>query len=270
MSLLNTTKKMRIRFNDVFYNCNKRVEELGHFIDSYSPRSNLKMLEIGCGGGDVTSKFRDQGFDCHGIDVEFKEGDKIESLINLGYVKKIGDTNLNRQTISTNPDYKFPHDDETFNFAFSESTIEHVENINEYVSENSRILKKDAYCIHYFPSKFSIIEPHIGIPLGGIIHNKFYYFVMIKLGLSFPRYRHSNGHKECYDFIKFATFYRTKKEIINVFKEYSLAFICQCPESVIEIKAHNGSKLAKIIMSSKVLIKLFAIIRSNVYIFRKV
>ncbi len=93
---------------------------------------------------------------------------------------------------------------------------------------------------------------------------------MIKLGLSFPRYRHSNGHKECYDFIKFATFYRTKKEIINVFKENSLAFICQCPESVIEIKAHNGSRLAKIIMSSNVLIKLFAIIRSNVYIFKKV
>ena len=259
----------RIRFTEILSYYLVSNMKLSKII-AKDKKSEIKFLEIGCGAAEVTADLLDSGYDSFGIDVEFKPSKKLDLMISLNRVKKIGSDNLLRTSVAILKDeYIFPHKDNTFDISFSESTVEHVENLKEFASENSRVLKKGGVTIHYFPSKFSIIEPHIGIPLGGIIHSKFYYLIMINLGLSFKRYRSKFGHIECYDFIEKGTFYRSRKEYIKTFGNYGFRHLSDDAHGVILAKVARGSKLAKIISRSKILKYLFKYFRSNVYIFEK-
>ena len=234
-------------------------------------KHQFKLLEIGCGAGDVTADLIAQGYDAYGADIEFKEGPMLKELIKQGKIFKIGKEDLNRRNLNAHREfYCLPFDDEQFDMTFSESTVEHVENLEDFVAEAARVTKLGGVSIHYFPSKFSIIEPHIGIPLGGIIKNKFYYFIMIKFGLSFKRYRTISGPQECLDFMNSATFYQRRSFYIHLFEKNNFELLHDGPEGIIQAKAEAGNRLARIIRKSKFLILLFKYLRSNVYIFRKI
>lgn len=259
----------RLRFPDLLPHYLKFSERLKSTIKN-SDKSNTKLIEIGCGAGDVTAAFLDLGYDAYGTDIEFKDGPKIKDLVLNGRVLKIGQRDLSRKTLSVKRElYRIPFPDETFDISFSESTIEHVENLDDFVSEAARVTKSNGLSIHYFPSKFALIEPHIGIPFGGILKSKLYYRIMINFGFSFKRYQNSRGPQDCIDFINSATFYHNRSFYIRLFQKNNFELIYDGPEGIIEAKAEAGNKLAKFIRKYKFLILLFKYFRSNVYIFRK-
>lgn len=259
----------RLRFTEILHNILASNTKLSTIM-AQKRQSEIKILEIGCGAAEVTAELLESGYDSHGIDVEFKPSAKLEFMFSQNRIKKIGSDRLLRTSVTELKDeYIFPHEDNTFDISFSESTVEHVENLEEFVSENARVLKTGGVAIHYFPSKYSIIEPHIGVPFGGIIHNKTYYFIMIKLGLSFKRYRSKFGYVECYDFIESGTFYRSRKKYLQTFHNHGFGHLSDNADSVILAKVARGSKLANLIFHVKILKYFFKYVRSNVYIFEK-
>lgn len=97
------------------------------FIDKkFSP---TKILDIGCGEGFSVKAFNEYGIDAYGIEGSSYAISKIDKSIK----NKVFQINLNS--------HKFPFENETFDFILCSHTIEHIHNLDFFVSELSRVLK---------------------------------------------------------------------------------------------------------------------------------
>jgi SAM-dependent methyltransferase len=113
------------------------------------PLQSLKVLDFGCGNGDLVAKLRERGIDAHGVDITI-----------LWPSERIGACQ------ELLPDYRIPFDDNEFDLVISTSVMEHVQNKMEAFIEIRRVLKFGSYAAHVFPSKFFLpLEPHIKVPL---------------------------------------------------------------------------------------------------------
>lgn len=182
------------------------------------------LLDVGCGNGNIVHALRQRGIAAFGCDVEFKDGPFISDLVAEGIVKKIGSNTTARKDISkSSHDYSWPWQDKQFDFVCSRAVIEHVNNIDQFLIENHRVLKPGGVSLHYFPSKYSIVEPHIGILLGGVFQNLNYYKIMSNLGLCRNRYK-KNGEL-AYQYMKRSCFYNTDADIKQKCEDAGFHFI---------------------------------------------
>jgi len=95
-----------------------------------------KLLDVGCGRGDFTKGFKDLGLEVSGIDWESGNQELLEGI-------KFSKVNLG--------DGKFPFEEESFDFVFSKSVIEHFWNPEEFIKESYRILKSKGKMIIMTP-----------------------------------------------------------------------------------------------------------------------
>ena len=142
---------------------------------------NVSILDFGCGAGGLVQEMVDLGYDAYGTDIRFKDGKSRDRLIEQNRLVLI--ENIESRSNIDSGAYKIPFNDERFDIVISDNTIEHVNNLEQYVSESRRVLKRNGIFYCYFPSRFKMIEPHVGVPLGGIINNKLYYKLCQKIGL---------------------------------------------------------------------------------------
>lgn len=85
-----------------------------------------KLLDVGCGRGDFIGGFKDLGLEVFGIDREKGNSEMLEDI----EVKLIDIENSS-----------FPFSDETFDFVFSKSVIEHLWSPDNFIRETYRVLK---------------------------------------------------------------------------------------------------------------------------------
>lgn len=114
--------------------------------------SNKKVLDVGCGNGEVTKNLLSLGLDAYGID--FSEAAKDS----LG--PKFNKVNFQKDN--------FPFDDNTFDIVFSKSVIEHLEEPDILIKESYRVLKPGGIIItmtpswkHNFREQFYIDHTHV-------------------------------------------------------------------------------------------------------------
>jgi SAM-dependent methyltransferase len=169
------------------------LNELGYEISQ-----NSLILDFGCGRGERVQEYRDAGFKAFGVDIAIgKESDYLH-------------------IIDTKKGYRIPFPEETFDFVFSESVFEHVQNYSDAVAEIWRVLKPDGFSLHFFPPKWKPIESHVFIPLGGVFQA--YPWLLIwaffgirnsyQRGLTFREVARGNR-----DYLRNKTHYLSKKEI---------------------------------------------------------
>ena len=187
-----------------------------HIISKY--KSGIKILDVGCGDGTLVSELIGAGYDAYGVDIGFKTGKFTKSLLENGKLKKIIGNSV-RETMDSD-NYKIPFDKENFDLVISDQTIEHVEDLEKFVSESHRVLKTGCDFIAYFPSKHKFREPHVGIPFAGIFQSYSYIRFWCALGFVFSKYKFVDGDKEVYNYLKFKTHYRTENEIRQIFKKF--------------------------------------------------
>lgn len=58
----------------------------------------------------------------------------------------------------------WPFEDAAFHGAFSNQVVEHVEDLDAFFSELSRVVVPGGFAAHHYPSKEVLIEPHCGVP----------------------------------------------------------------------------------------------------------
>lgn len=110
-----------------------------------------RILDLGCGAGEMVAHLRRCGFDAWGCDsqefiTKFKGGDYL----------------LN---ITASP-YRLPAEDNSFDVVLSCSVLEHAQNKEEVFREIHRVLKPGGRTIHFLPGKYYLpSEPHIFVPL---------------------------------------------------------------------------------------------------------
>jgi len=90
-----------------------------------------KLLDIGCSQGFYMEGFRRLGYDCTGLDYDSQS---LETLNQQGF--KVLNCIAGKE--------RFPLEDDTFDFIFCKSIIEHIfpQDIEFFVSEMKRVLKK--------------------------------------------------------------------------------------------------------------------------------
>lgn len=170
-------------------------------------KKDMKILDFGCGDGDLVKGFLDLGYDAQGVDLD------DSSTLDSDHYRKIDMDS-----------YRIPYDDNYFDYVFSTSVFEHVQNTEEALKEIYRVLKPGGITTHSLPSRFRIKEPHIRVPFGGICHSDAWLWIWAflgvrnewQMGLPFKEvYARNKGYfRDCLNYMSYK---RYKKIIVSVF-----------------------------------------------------
>ena len=156
----------------------RMLANLGYYL---TPTS--RILDFGCGEGNFVYEYRDAGFDAYGFDI--RPSVKLRQPEDQGFFRlcRTG-KDVNDPDYRIDPDaYRIPYESDFFDFIFSTSTLEHVQDLGTVFAETARILKKNGIAIHIFPPRYVWLEPHIYVPLGGAIQRYAWYRLWAQLGV---------------------------------------------------------------------------------------
>jgi SAM-dependent methyltransferase len=127
------------------------------------------ILDFGCGAGTTVYDILDRGYtDVSGYDV-------------IDYLKLRQPEDQKRFFIAR--DFQIPCADERFDLVLSDQVFEHVLDQPRAFREIYRVLKKGGLAVHVIPARYQIIEPHIKVPVGGLLGNWWWYKLWASLGV---------------------------------------------------------------------------------------
>ena len=142
-----------------------------------------RILDFGCGSGDLVYQYHDAGFDTYGFEIRpavayrRPEDEKWFRFAMTGKPANIPEFEVNQSS------YRIPFEDGFFDFVFSTETLEHVQDHDVAFAEIGRVLRPGGVSIHTFPSRYMPIEPHMRVPLGGAIQSYYWFLFWAILGL---------------------------------------------------------------------------------------
>ncbi len=169
-----------------------------------SPTDSNKVVDLGCGSGELVYWLRSLDIDAHGCDFQFKDGPYVEQLFTESYLSQISGT-----------PYTLPYADESVDVVISDQVIEHVIDLRETNKEIARVLKNGGICLHIFPSRYTPLEPHIGVPFATIIQNRAWLKFWHTLGIGRRAGAHTNADivTQNLKYLRTSTCYRTHAEV---------------------------------------------------------
>ena len=132
---------------------------------------DANILDFGCGAGRTVYSLLDQGYvNVVGFDVK----DYLE-------LRKPEDRHF--FFIADPLSLKLPFPDGSFDLILSEEVFEHVLDQIGLLRELHRIMRPGGYSLHSIPSAYRLIEPHILVPLGGVLGHRWWYKLWSLLGI---------------------------------------------------------------------------------------
>lgn len=190
-----------------------------HWANSISTLNpDAKILDYGCGSGNVVVAGREKGLDIYGADV-FYDGANSRADVEK--------TNLLGKVIREIKQGRIDFTDNTFDLVLSNQVFEHVEDLENVLMEIHRVMRRNAVLLCLFPSKDVIREGHIGIPF---VHwlpkdsNLRYYYALYlrRIGLGYFKGNKSKTQwtEDALNWIDNYTIYRKKSEIFQIFSRY--------------------------------------------------
>lgn len=217
---------------------NLSKESFLDFIEGYAREGDI-CLDVGAGDGELVHLFQGRGKDIKGIDVEFKgDRDFTKQLINDGILLKIEV----ESRLEQNKNLVWPIGDCGVDLVFSRAVLEHVPFLQRFAEENYRVLSAQGRAIHYYPSKFSLREPHIGVPFGAVFVKQWYFKLCDGLGLIDKKWR--GRPDEAFLYMKNSTSYDQSEQAVKVFArngftvfDITQQFLASHPSSIVRLTA---------------------------------
>lgn len=178
---------------------------------------DLRILDFGCGMGELVALLRDAGFDCWGADVFYAGATdvdpRLQAQIDEGRVREIG------------ADGRIPFEDGSFGLVVSNQVFEHVEEIEAVQAEIGRVLGARGTAYHHFPSLEVFREGHTGIPLShrmapGRLRTN-YTLALRRLGFGSHKWENPDPRRWTefkLDWIDRFCFYRPYDELMELFE----------------------------------------------------
>lgn len=142
------------------------IHELG-----FTLKPGATVLDLGCGNGAIANAYRVLGYEAFGCDFAFKQGPDVERLHSNGWIRRIEEP------------YRLPFPDDSFDLVVSDEVFEHVQNYDETLAEIRRVLKPAGISLHFFPSCYTPIEPHVYVPLATLIQRRWWLGMWALLGI---------------------------------------------------------------------------------------
>jgi ubiquinone/menaquinone biosynthesis C-methylase UbiE len=182
--------------------------------------TNAKILDYGCGKGEIVVAGRKEGLNIYGTD-NFYDGEP-------NYLEEVKKTNLlNHAIFKLENNNKITFQDREFDFVISNQVVEHIEYLETALSEIYRVMKPNGVFIARFPIQETVYEGHIGIPFAHWFYPKskfrYYYTLFLRsLGLGYHKADKSNLQwtKDSLEWIDQYTYYRPIAEIFEIFEKY--------------------------------------------------
>lgn len=135
-----------------------------------------RMLELGCGDGALVRSALERGIDAFGCDLEDNAFLKTKSV--FAEMKAKG------RLVPIQPDpYRLPFEDNEFDVVLSDQVFEHVMDYPGTLAEVARVMKPGASCLHVFPSRYRLVEPHVMVPLATVIRGRWWLLLWANLGV---------------------------------------------------------------------------------------
>lgn len=218
------------------------VLRITKFIDDWAamPISSMKILDLGCGRGELVAELRRRGARAFGIeqDVRFVESG---ALLARSYKDEFPILSV----VDSAGTSVFPKD--FFDLVVSDQVFEHVANLDRVVQEIARVLKPGGSTCHQFPARFRFTEPHYLLP---IVHwlpkSRLRYTVikaMLGVGFSrqfFPDFALDDRASIIFKYSVEETYYRPIREIEETFRRHGLQ-----PTFNIGMKAYVQSRISR-------------------------
>ena len=183
-----------------------------------TPGRSVRVLDYGCGGGQVVQELRKRNVDAFGCDVFYKGGDSSNSVcaefFDDGVIKKMDGNTI-------------PFDDASFDFIINNQVMEHVENLDSVLAEIHRALKPGGVVLSLFPDKGVWRECHCGVPFLHWFPKGSRVRIYYAAGFRALGFGYNKGSKSIMrwsqDFSVWLdkwTYYRTQQEISSVYMKY--------------------------------------------------
>lgn len=170
-------------------------------------------LDLGCGSGPLVAQGRRLGCEFFGCDFILRDDDQAASpeLLQQGILRQI------------DPDrYRLPFDDCSFDVVLSDQVFEHVMDYPTTLAEIRRVLRPDGVFLHLFPSRYSILEPHVYVPLATMVRARWWLKLWALLGVRNRHQRQLSAAETCTANVTFLTShtnYLPKRTLQRLFSE---------------------------------------------------
>ncbi len=132
-------KKIYSKFLKIILNLSKNFEN----------KEIIKILDWGCGNGELIDYLKDHNFDCYGVEVN-----KL----------KMHEKAVDKKIFLINIDNKTKFESSFFDIIITNQVIEHMDNKDSFLFEINRILKKGGISYNILPAKYRINEVHLKMP----------------------------------------------------------------------------------------------------------
>jgi len=179
---------------------------------NHYPDKSSKILDFGCGAGNLVYAFRDAGFDACGFDIH--DYLDLRSPNDRKYFQIGESTGIDSSEFTLDwSQYRMPYEDGTFDVVVSSQTMEHVLNLDGALRELARVTKPKGIAIHILPSRYTFRETHTFVPFGSLL-SKFYWYnyFWVLLGV---RNEHQKG--------------RTVQDVAERYTRYAHTGTCYLP-----------------------------------------
>jgi SAM-dependent methyltransferase len=123
------------------------------FCAKWAEGRGRRVLDYGCGAGEIVGLLRKRGVEAFGCDV-FYEGGSSE--------KSIPDS---LRPFICRMDERIPFADQTFDVVVSNMVLEHVPDLDSVLREMRRVLRPGGVALNVFPHREVWREGHCGVPL---------------------------------------------------------------------------------------------------------
>jgi len=173
-----------------------------------------RILDLGCGAGKLVQAGREQGYDFYGCGIGLRDAhnDADATLVSRGILRDI----------ELDP-YHLPFDDQTFDIVVSDYVLEHVMDYPTTLRETHRVMKPGGAFLHIFPPRYMPIEPHVHVPLGTMLRQRWWLKTWAMVGIRNEFQTKLSAQEACeanYRYLNSHTHYLTKRQLRDQFGRY--------------------------------------------------
>lgn len=117
---------------------------------------DIRILDWGCGRGKTVFKLLELSYDAFGVELDSELVEKSKNTLTL--------INADTNRINKIDGFNTNFEDNYFDIIITEDVIEHIEHLELFYKECSRILKLGGLSYNRFPAKYNIREVHLLMP----------------------------------------------------------------------------------------------------------